>query len=252
MKNLSVVKTALFALLFLAANFPKLAAQQLPAPPSVSVSGVAQVKVVPDEICISVAIETRDAQLGHAKLMSDTRMENAIKFLKQNGVKAADIQTGNFSVRPEFDYNPETGQTENIKFYVISRQLEFKMTKPDKFDDVLTGLMESGVNYVNEVRLNSTKLREHRDEARRLAARAAREKADLLTKELGAKTGKVLQISEGYQDATPYYNNPNNMAMYQNVALDANASGGGGSLDGSLSIGLISITATVQATFLIE
>ena len=248
------MKNACFLLIFTLFATANLVAQPTPAPPSVSVSGTAEIKVVPDEICITVAIETRDAQLGHAKLMSDTRTENAIKFLKQNGVKNNDIQTGNFSVRPEFEYNPETGQSENIKFYVITRQLEFKMTKPEKFDDVLTGLMESGVNYVNDIRLNSSKLRETRDEARKRAARAAREKADLLTAELGAKTGKVIQISEGFQDVTPnyYYNNMGDQARYnQNVAFDAGAAASGG-FDGSLSVGMISVTATVQATFLIE
>lgn len=251
MKNLPLFKAAALLFLLFFAAFQKSTAQSAPPQPTVSVTGTAEIKVVPDEICISVAIETRDAQLGHAKLMSDTRMENAIKFLKQNGVKTTEIQTGNFTVRPEYDYNPETGQTENIKFYVITRQLEFKLTKPDKFDDVLTGLMESGINYVSEIRLNSTKLRETRDEARKRAAKAAREKADLLTGELGAKAGKVIQISEGFQDMTPYYyNNPNNPNMYaQNVSMDA---GGAGSSEGTLSVGMISIVATVQATFLIE
>jgi uncharacterized protein len=231
--------------LFLLLFSTKMNAQMPVQPPSISVSGLAEIKVVPDEICTSMAIETRDADLGHAKLANDTRAENAVKYLKQNGVKSANIQTGNISVRPEFEYNPETGQSENVKFYVVTRQLEFKLTNPDKFDDLVTGLVESGVNYVNEVRFNSTKIREHRDEARRQAVRAAREKATLMTNELGAKLGKVILISEGFQDYNPVYQ-PN----YQNTQ-DAVAVGNSAET-GALSVGMISISANVNVTFLIE
>ncbi len=252
MKSSLSIRNNAFLLLFALFSINGLVAQPLAQqPPSVSVSGTAEMKIVPDEICVSVSIETRDAQMGHAKLMSDTRVENAIKFLKQNGVKAADIQTGNFNVRPEFNYDPETGQQETVKFYVISRQMEFKLTKADKFDDLLTGLMESGVNYVNEVRLTSTKLRETRDEARRRAARAAREKAELLTGELGAKAGKVISISENIQDYMSNYYGRGPEMYNQNVSLNM-APADGGSSDGSLSVGLISVSATVNATFLIE
>ena len=255
----STMKSSFFKKMGAVALFVGLAvstifAQQMPMQvPTVTVTGTAEIKVVPDEIYLSLAVETKDADLAHAKLASDTRLENAIKFLKQNGVKSADIQTGSLSVRPEYNYNPETGQSENVKFYVINRPLEFKLADPKKFDDLLTGLMEGGVNYVNEIRFCTTKMRENRDKARREAARAARQKADLLTQELGAKTGKVISISEAYQDYYPPMNYGN--AYQQNVQM---GDGGGAASvnpnngEGSLSVGLITVSASITASFLIE
>jgi uncharacterized protein YggE len=58
-------------------------------------------------------------------------------------------------------------------------------------------VLEAGANYVHGVEFATTELRKHRDEARALAVRAAREKAVALAKELGLKPGRARSIVEG-------------------------------------------------------
>jgi uncharacterized protein len=239
-------KSGSFWLLFLL-GFGQISAQDRPAGvfelANISVQGTAEIQVVPDEVCVSLAIETRDPNLSNGKMSNDTRAENCVKYLKQNGVKGADVNAGNISVRPEYAYNPETGLMEDVRFYVVTRTIEFRLSQKEKLDDLLTGLMESGVNYVNEVRFNSTKIREHRDAARRQAAKAAREKAELLAAELGVKVGKPIQISEVVNDYYP-------PVYTQNVMMgDAAAAVGG---NAGLSTGTIPVSATVSVVFLIE
>ncbi len=217
--------------------------------PQVSVSGTAEIKVVPDEIYVEIGVEIRENDLANATMSADSRIEQAIKQLKIDGVQAKNIKTGYINVRPEFEYTPEGGMSDRVKYYVVTRQLEFCLTDVRKFDDAMAGLVQSGINNIYSVRLSTTKLREHRDEARRQAARAARQKAELLTAELGVKCGKATSISETFESYQPY-------PVYSNVAQNSMQGGGAGgdfgAGEGSLSVGMISVSATVNCSFLIE
>ena len=93
---------------------------------------------------------------------------------------------------------------------------------------------------LTEVRLSSD-LRQHKDEARIMAARAAREKAELLAKELGVKVGKAFSIQE---TSTDWYNNLRNVA--QNNVSEEPADGS------SLNAGMIEVSSSVQVSFRIE
>ena len=95
----------------------------------------------------------------------------------------------------------------------------------------------------------------HRDAARELAVKAAKDKADALVVGLGAKRGKIYQISENiwggsWNPSGAYWGGGRGGQMTQNISQ--NAGGGGESPEGTLSIGQISVSATVNATFLIE
>ena len=66
-------------------------------------------------------------------------------------------------------------------------------------EQVITRALESGVNHVNNIDFQTTKLRKYRDEARRMALRAAREKGENMAGVYGQTIGKPLQINEnGY------------------------------------------------------
>ena len=51
--------------------------------PQISVSGSAEVKVVPDEIYLTVGVETRDEDLQKAKKQNDDVVAAALAFLKK-------------------------------------------------------------------------------------------------------------------------------------------------------------------------
>jgi uncharacterized protein YggE len=97
-----------------------------------------------------------------------------------------------------------------------------------------------------------------RDEARRMAIRAAREKAELMASGLGRKVGQALSINEsgggivygsGLRSRWGGYGYGN--AMMQNAIQDT-GSGGSSSEDEGLPMGQIGISATVHVTFEME
>src|SRR5450759_1312856 len=161
-------------------------------PPQISVTGSAEVKVAPDEIRISVGVETRDADLNVAKSQHDELMTGALKFLKTSGVSDKDVQTDFISVSPE--YGNDIARTKPV-VYIVRKSIEIKLTTVTNLESVLTGLLNNGVNHVHGVDFRTTQLREYRDQARAMAIRAAKEKAEALCEELGVKCGKPYNIS---------------------------------------------------------
>ena len=72
-------------------------------PPQINVSGSAEIRVVPDEIRLRVAVESRNAALEEARLDNDTRISAALAFLKQADMPDRDVKTDFISVQPDYD-----------------------------------------------------------------------------------------------------------------------------------------------------
>jgi uncharacterized protein YggE len=218
--------------------------------PTILVSGTAEIRVVPDEVNLRLAVETRDPKLDEAVKQNDTRIAAVLKFLKDAGIAAKDVQTDYVEIQPRYHRDDDVQQIVP-EFYIVRRNLGIRLRKVAQFDTVLAGTLRNGVNYVLGIEFRTTELRKHRDAARQQAIRAAKEKATALAEELGSKVGKPQTINEqtgggwwGWSGGANYN------AMIQNVSQAA--PGGGGEGDGNLSVGMINVTATVQVTFRLE
>jgi len=226
---------------------------QVPAHPAmISVSGSAEVKVAPDEIYLRVGVETRHENLEDAKKQNDERISKALVFLKASDVKDKDVQTDFISIEPTFDNN--VSRTKPVT-YVVRKSIEVKLTKIESFEGLLTGLLTNGVNNVHGVEFRTSQLRKHRDAARAMAIRAAKEKADALASELGVKRGKVYNINANdwggsWSSSGSYWGGRYGGGMSQNSVQ--NIGGAPEAADGTLSIGQVSVSASVNVSFLIE
>ena len=220
----------------------------------INVSGSAEVKVVPDVVYLRLGVETRDVNLGPAKRQNDDRIEDVLKFLKKKGVPEKNIQTDFMSVEPEFNYDVSRIKPAN---YIARKSIEVKLADLRRFEEIMSGVLEHGVTHVHGIDFRTSELRKHRDEARAMAARAAIEKADALAGELGVHRGKVISINENYwggwwSGSGSGWGSQGGM-QYQNAVQNSMQSGSGGeSEEGSLSVGQISVAATVNASFAIE
>jgi uncharacterized protein YggE len=123
-----------------------------------------------------------------------------------------------------------------------------------RFEDLLTKALEAEVNYVHGIQFRTTELRKHRDEARSLAIKAAKEKAVSLAKELEQSIGAPHSIHENasgwWSGYNAWWGGRWGPAMAQNVSQDAG--GGASSQGGSLAVGQITVNARVTVSFFLE
>jgi hypothetical protein len=253
-KNPNNTMKTKFTFIILLASLTAALAQYQQPPPQINVSGSAEIKVVPDEIRLSVAVESRNAALDAARLDNDTKIAAALAFLKQAGMPDRDVKTDFISVQP--DYDRDRSRVTPVA-YIIRKSIEIRLTNTVVFQSVVTGLLTNGVNVIDNVDFRTTQLRQHRDQARLLAVRAAKEKAKALTDELGVKLGRPYNVNatdnSSYLGSSSRYFNGSIGA--NNFVQNVSVSSGSGTADNTsdaFAVGQISVTATVNVSFLIE
>ncbi len=233
-----------FALLF--SGFTSCAQSQPPAnlPPLVNVSGIGEIKVAPDEIMLNLAVEIRDKSLDVARKQNDQKVASILAYLKKYGVEPKHVQTAFMNVQPV--YNHQDYSQASPTFYIAQKSITVLIKKVDKFDEILSGIFTAGANRVDGIEFRTSELKKYRDQARVLAIKAAKEKAILLTTELGTKVGRVYAINEnsGMGQPIPY------RGVYNQMAERASAADGASGP--TISGGQITITSTVEASFVIE
>lgn len=217
----------------------------------ITVSGNAEVRIPPDEVILTFGIETWDKNLSTAKKQNDTRTARVLALAKKFNIEPEHVQTDHISIDPTYEsyYDHST-----VRGYTVRKTVVFVLRDTDKFEDLLGDALEAGANYVHGVEFRTTALRKHRDEARALAIKAAREKAVDLAGELGQTIGEPLTINEEYSDWWYWYNSwwgsRWSGGMAQNVIQ--NAGGGPAETDGTIALGQIKVNARVSVSFALK
>jgi len=225
---------------------------ELAEPGIITVTGEAEVRVVPDEVILTLGVETWDEYLKSAKSQNDERVKAVLRIAQAYGVEARHIQTDHISIEPRYEDNYEK---KDLIGYFVRKTIVITLKDISKFDDLLTSVIDADVNYVHGIQFRTTELRKYRDEARALAIKAAQEKANALAGELGQSVGRPRTINEEQAGWWSWYNSwwgagwGNNMS--QNVIQEA---GGSSSTtdDGTIAPGQITVNARVSVSFEFE
>jgi uncharacterized protein YggE len=215
----------------------------------VTVAGEAEVRVVPDEVVLTLGIETSDNQLAKAKNLNDAIVRKVLALASEYGITPEHIQTDYIGIEPRYP-NGCYELCDPIGF-VVHKSVVITLTDLTKFEDLLTSVLNAGVNYVQGIEFRTTELRKFRDEARALAIHAAREKAVALAGELGQNISQPTNIQEQQSSWWSGYNawwgsrwgstmNQNTVQEYQGASLG---------VDSSVAPGQISVRASVAVSF---
>ena len=140
----------------------------------ITVTGDADVKVVPDEVILTLGVETWNEDLDVAKKDNDQRIKNTLSMTKKFDILPKHVQTDYISIDPTYKSHVDE---RIIIGYSVRKTIVITLRDIAKFEDVLSSALKSGVNRVQGIQFRTTELRRHRDRARALAIKAAREKA---------------------------------------------------------------------------
>jgi uncharacterized protein YggE len=197
---------------------------------SMNVSGTGRVSVVPDIANINIGVRTEAEDVKDA-LSGNTAQANGIAdVLKDLGVAEEDIQTSNFNVYPSERYNPMTGEVEG-RYFVVENTVSVKVRDLSSLGEVLSAVVDAGANNIYGISFDV----EDRDasiaEARELAIKDAKAKAEAIAEAAGVELGDLMSINV-YEGSAPitYY--------------DAK---GGAYAEASVPISASTLTITIEA-----
>lgn len=211
----------------------------------IQVSGDAVVYVVPDQVRIAFEIVTRDRNLVTAKTKSSAVLQAVVKAARSMGLADRDIQTDYLEIEPRYEGGEATPS--NFQGYFVSNRFLVTVGDAALAEQLIVAALEAGVNHVRSVDFETTAVKPRREEARRMALEAAREKAERMSAALGARIGKPLEIREeasGYRGSRgdPRY------ALQQAMAVEPQ-SDIPPEVGKTLALGKVAVSAKVTVVF---
>ena len=228
------MKKALFIIstLFITMSY----GQEVKQVPQITVSGEGKVKVIPDEASIEVTVETKGSNAKDVKKQNDEKIEAALKFIKKMNLSAADYKTQRVSLNPQYDYEKKKHS------YNATQTIAILLRDLSKYDELMGGLVDAGINRIDNVTFQSSKMTDYESAARKLAIKQAKLKAEDYVSVLGQKVGRAMTISDNSQHNYPQ---PRYAAMKMMESSDS-------APRETLAVGEINITANVTVSFILE
>ena len=213
---------------------------------TVNVTGEAVEYVTPDEAVVRVGVETFAADLTASTSGNDQRGGQLVQALRGAGIEEKDIQADHADL--EIVYQRD-GIAQGVAGYRMRRAYSVTLRDVKKLDSVVRLALRSGANHLDGYELRTSQLRKYRDEVRKRAIAAAREKAEALAGELGCRIGDPVSINEGFYG---WFGNRGGWnsgmnAMSQNAGFAAGVSGG--SEPEATPIGQIGVRAQISVVF---
>lgn len=152
-------------------------------------------------------------------------------------IPTADFKTKQVALNPQYDYEKKKTS------YNATQTVEIVLKDLSKYDELMEGLVQQGINRLDRVSFETSKLVQLQSEARKLAMKDAKVKAEDYVSVLGQKVGKAYTINDNTQ-----VNYPRPMyAAMKSASMDAAESS-----NETLAIGEIEVTANVSVSFVLE
>ena len=205
---------------------------------SVTGNGVAYGK--PDIAVAQFGVQTRDEDPGQAVSRNTGKMNAIMAELKKLAIEEKDIQTSNFSVYAQQNYDPN-GLPTNYT-YVADNTVNITIRDLNKVGEVLGNVVAAGANSIYGVSFTVSDQSQLEAEARGKAMADAKARAEQLAQAAGVTLDKPLSISEYTAGPAPY-------------AADVRAFGGGAVAEAApvpVASGQIVVNLQVSVVYVIK
>ena len=222
---------------------------------TISVSGHGEVFAVPDIATFYFSVVSDKATVAAAQADATAKINAITEYLASAGIDKKDIQTSDYSVSPQYDYQNSVcpavapGSTNTVycppgrqvlKGYEVRQTTTVKVRDTTKAGNLLTAVGGKGATEVSGLNFTFDNPDATKTDARDKAIADAKQKANVLAKQLGVSLVRVVSFSEnGY---SPY---PIMYAMGKGgVAMDSQAANAP-----EISVGQNKTTSDVSITY---
>ena len=170
--------------------------QEISSKNTITISGQGKILATPDIGEVSLGVLSEAKTVAAAQKDNTEKMNKVIKAMKDLEIDEKDLKTVNYSIYPNYQYI--SGKSVIIG-YQVSQTLAVKIRQLDKASEVLAKAAENGVNQIGSLAFTIDDPESIKAEARKKAIDDAKQKADVLKKDLGVN---IVRIINFYESAT--------------------------------------------------
>jgi uncharacterized protein len=223
---------------------------------TINISGYGEAFGAPDIATFSFTVSSEKSTVAAAQADATTKINEITKYLKDQGIAEKDIRTTDYSVYPQYDYSQSVCPASSVgeayycppgkqvlKGYQVRQTTNIKVRNMEKAGDLLTGVGGKGATEVSGLSFTFDDPNKLQNEAREEAIADAKEKANLLAKQLGVSIVRVISYNDNGHYPEPYYarDMAYGMGGANEAALKVTAP--------QLSIGENKVTSNVSITY---
>lgn len=179
---------------------------------TISVSGKGEVVAVSDIATLNINLNKEGKTAKEAQDLLNESITKTLKYLKDQKIADKDIKSEYGGLNPKYSYEqlsclsyPCPTKDPVIIGYTATQSIIIKVRVVDSASEIRTGLATIGVTDISGPTFSIDNEDKIKVDARALAIKDAREKAQILAKDLGVKLGKVVSFSENSGGGYPMY-----------------------------------------------
>lgn len=201
---------------------------------TITLMGRGAVEKAPDMATINVGVQVEAKTAADAMAQQASQMNGVFAAVKAAGIADRDMQTGNMSLSPVYEY-PNNARP-RLTGYQASNSITIRVRKLDTLGKTLDAVVKGGGNTINGISFSVDQPEKFQNEARVEAIQDAAAKAELYAQAVGYKVKRIVTISE--QEFYPQPPMPVMMRM-QDMAAEATP----------IAAGEMSLVQTVNVVF---
>ena len=176
------------------------------------VSGHGEMLAVPDIATFTFSVVSDKPTVADAQSNATTLANTITDYVKTQNVDAKDIQTTDYSVSPQYEYQSSVCPANTnycppgrqvLKGYEVRQTTTIKVRDTKKAGDLLSGVGSKGATEVSGLNFTFDNPNAVQDKARDKAITEAKQKADVLAQSLGVSLVRVVSFSENGSGNAP-------------------------------------------------
>lgn len=179
---------------------------------TISVSGHGEALAVPDIATFNFSIVSEKSTVAAAQADATAKANTTTAYLKSAGVDEKDIQTSGYSINPQYDYLSQActsgycpGGKQVLRGYEVRQSTTVKVRDTAKAGDLLAGVGGKGATEVSGLNFTFDDPNAVQEDARNKAIADAKQKAEVLAKQLGVTLVRVVSFNESGNPGPIYY-----------------------------------------------
>lgn len=213
---------------------------------TIDVTGEGEAVAVPNVATETFTATEKAATVAAAQDGVNKKIAAALAFLKQSGIEEKDIKTTDYSAYPEYTY-PCTGGTPcpanstgqpKLMGYTVSQTVAVKIRDTSAVGKIIDGLGAAGVTGLSGPNYTVDEPQVVKDDAREKAIADAKEKAEVLAKQLGVRLVRIAHYTEN-----------SGGGMYPQAYMAKDMAVGGASTGAQIPAGENKYTSNVTITY---
>ena len=202
---------------------------------TISVSGEGIVKIIPDEAIVRIRVEHKGSSAIEVKQSNDKVIDEVLKRCKKMKIDKKDVLSERIYLNKNYDYNRKKYE------YVATQSLRIYLRDLSKYEKLMPELLNSGINRIDGVNFQSSKIEDYKAQARLKAVENAKMKAEAYAGVLDQKIGKAISISENQSAVQPF--------PLQRFALEKASADFSANNAETIAVGEINVTAKIAIIF---